>query len=229
METPVYISLTYLALTLVSMVLFYLSTGKNKLIMLIVLLLATIQSVLSLNGFFLRTDTVPPRLLAAVLPPFLLILLAFITKRGRKLIDGIDLHIYTYLHTLRVGVEMVIYWLVLRELMPESMSFEGRNFDILSGLTAPLVAYFGFRRKVLGRKAMLWWNIICLGLVLQVVITGIFSAPSVIQQWAFSQPNVAVFYFPYVLLPGLMVPMVIFGHLVAIRRFLFVRFKPKAD
>ena len=134
--------------------------------------------------------------------------------------DQINLTNYTYLHTIRVGVEFVLLWLVFEKLMPESMSFHGRNFDILSGITAPLIAYYGYINKKLSHKLLLIWNVVCLLLVLQVVITGVFSAPSAIQKLAFDQPNEAVLYFPLVLLPSIVVPIVIFGHLVAIRKYM---------
>lgn len=63
-------------------------------------------------------------------------------------------------------------------------------------------------------------DLLCLLLVLQVVVTGILSFPSPIQVWSANQPNIAVLYFPYVWLPGIIVPMVVFAHLV-------VLFKPK--
>jgi hypothetical protein len=53
--------------------------------------------------------------------------------------------------------------------VPQLMTFEGRNFDIMSGLTAPFVFYFGFIKKTLGTKVILIWNLVCLGLLINVV------------------------------------------------------------
>lgn len=181
-------------------------------------MMAFIQAVLSLKGFFLVTDAIPPRLFFIIGPPLLLIVLAFTTNKGKVFINQIDLKVYTYLHTIRVGVEIVLLSLFIQKLIPQSMTFEGRNFDILSGITAPLIAYFGFHRNRLDKKILLIWNVICLLLVLQVVITGILSAPTPFQKLSFDQPNVAVLYFPIVWLPGIVVPIVIFGHLVALKR-----------
>jgi hypothetical protein len=180
--------------------------------------MAILQAALSIKGFFLITDTFPPRLFLIIGPPLLLILLAFTTERGRTFVSTIDLKVYTYLHTIRIGVEIVLLWLFMQKLIPQSMTFEGRNFDILSGITAPLIAYFGFQTNKLNKRVLLGWNVICLILVLQVVITGVLSAPTVFQKFSFDQPNWAVLYFPFVWLPGIVVPIVIFGHLVAIRR-----------
>ena len=217
---PTHISLTFIAITLITTFLFYLATNKNKKTLFVVLALAAAQGVLAYQGFFLATESIPPRLIFLLIPSVALILYAFNSEKGKAFMDQINSETYTYLHTVRIVVEIVILWLFLEQLMPESMTFEGRNFDVLSGLTAPFIAYFGFRKKTLGRKTLLAWNIICLLLVLQVVITGALSAPSVLQQIEFSQPNIAIFIFPFVWLPGIVVPIVIFGHLIAIRKFL---------
>lgn len=187
--------------------------------LLIILLLATIQAVLSLFDFFSETDTLPPRILAAVAPAIILILWMFISNRGKTLLDGFNIRTYTYLHSIRIAVEIVIFYLFIYGLMPKSMTFEGRNFDIISGLTAPIIGFLAFRnQKFLNKPLLLLWNIVCLALVLQVVTTGILSVPSQIQVLSFDQPNRAVLYFPFIWLPGIVVPIVIFGHLVAIRQ-----------
>lgn len=213
-----FVSPVFILITFITVLLFFLATNKNKLVLSIIFVLAIVQAILGVNGFYLKTDTVPPRLVLMLLPSVLLIILAFSTKKGKAFIDSINIKTYTYLHTIRIGVEFVILWLFLAELMPKSMTFEGRNFDIISGITASFIAYYGFKRKVLSKKVMILWNVLCLVLVLQVVITGIFSVESVFQQLSFDTPNKAILYFPYVWLPGIIVPIVIFGHLVSIRQ-----------
>jgi len=98
------------------------------------------------------------------------------------------------------------------------MTFEGRNFDILSGLTAPFIYYFGFVKKSLNKKIILVWNFICLALLINIVATAILSAPFTFQKLAFDQPNVAVLYFPFVWLPCCIVPLVFFSHVASIRQ-----------
>jgi hypothetical protein len=104
--------------------------------------------------------------------------------------------------------------------MPQLMTIEGRNFDILSGLTAPVVYYFAFVKNKLGAKTLLAWNFICLAILVFTVTNAILSAPTPFQQFAFDQPSVAVLYFPFTWLPAIVVPLVYFSHLVCIRRLL---------
>ncbi|MDZ7899625.1 MAG: hypothetical protein U5N85_16590 [Arcicella sp.] len=70
----------------------------------------------------------------------------------------------------------------------------------------------------MSKKTLLAWNVICLILLLNIVINAAPSAPLPIQQFAFDQPNIAILYFPFNLLPSVVVPLVLFSHLVAIRR-----------
>jgi hypothetical protein len=100
------------------------------------------------------------------------------------------------------------------------MTFEGRNFDIVAGLTAPVIYYFGSVKQQIGRKVMLLWNIICLGLLFNIVVIAVLSAPFPFQQFAFDQPNIALLYFPFVWLPCCVVPLVLLSHLATIRQLI---------
>jgi len=53
-----------------------------------------------------------------------------------------------------------------------------------------------------------------------IVLTAILSAPLPIQQLAFDQPSIAVMYFPFVYLPGFIVPIVLFSHLVSLKKLM---------
>jgi hypothetical protein len=105
------------------------------------------------------------------------------------------------------------------KLIPELMTFAGRNFDILSGLTAPIIYFVCFKNSQLkNRKLLLIWNFICLGLLLNIVINALLAAPFPFQQFAFDQPNVAILYFPFTWLPCFIVMIVLYSHLAAIRQ-----------
>jgi hypothetical protein len=144
----------------------------------------------------------------------------FFTSPGRTYIDSLDLKTLTLLHIVRIPVEMVLYWLFVYKTVPEIMTFEGRNFDILSGITAPFVYYFGYVRKSFSDRTIITWNLICLALLITIVATAILSAPTSFQKFAFDQPNVGVFFFPFNLLPACIVPLVFLSHVVSIRQLL---------
>jgi hypothetical protein len=224
---PIYISLVFGLTTFATAFLFYKATKNSRPTLLILLTWLGLQAIISLPGFYTVTETTPPRFLLLVCPPLLLIIGLFITAKGRHFIDGLDINILTVLHIVRIPVELVLFWLFLNKKVPQLMTFEGRNFDVLSGLTAPLIFYFGLKRKKIDKRIILLWNFICLGLLINIVVNGILSAPLPFQRFAFNQPNIALLYFPFVWLPCCIVPLVLFSHLATIRQLLNVPAKNK--
>jgi hypothetical protein len=220
MTTELLLPIFFAAITLITAYIFYRATGKRRLVLLIILLWMLAQAVLALSGFYRDTTAFPPRVVFQVVPALAAILFLFANRKIRSWIDNADAGMLTLLHTIRIGVELVIYGLFAIQLMPEMLTFEGRNFDILSGLTAPVVYYFGFVRKTIGRTGLLIWNFGCLALLFIIVIHAALAVPTPFQQFGFEQPNVAILLFPFNWLPSVVVPLVLFSQLIVIRQLL---------
>lgn len=228
---PSYISLIFGLTTVATLLLFYWTvknaasgaTRKSATAILIGLTLwLIVQAILTLkNVYNSNPNSLPPKiLLFGILPTILTIIFLFVTQRGRAFIDGLPLAKITYLNIVRIPVELVLLWLFLNKAVPQLMTFEGRNFDIIAGITAPLVAYFGLTKGKLSRTIILVWNFICLALLLNIVVNALLSAPSPLQRLAFDQPNIAILNFPFSWLPTFIVPTVLFGHLASIRQLI---------
>ena len=228
---PIYIWLTFGLTTIATLLLFIwtirnsnskLTRKKATPIFIVLAIWLTIQAVLTLKNIYnADTNTFPPKIiLMGIFPTILTIILLFATSKGRQFIDSLPLKNLTYLNIVRIPVEIILFWLFLSKAIPELMTFEGRNFDILAGISAPIVAYFGLTKTKLNRKTILIWNYICLGLLVNIVVNALFSAPSPIQKFAFDQPNIAILNFPFSWLPTFIVPIVLFGHLTSIRQLM---------
>ena len=217
---PIDIYIVFVLGAITTLWLLYKATYYSKWVIIITLLWLALQAAVSLSGFYTVTSGVPPRFALLLMPPAVLVIALFFIKTGQRAIDSFDVKILTLLHVVRILVELVLYWLHLYKVIPLVMTFEGRNFDILCGLTAPLIWYFGYVKPILNKKVLLAWNVICLLLLANIVVTAVLSAPLPFQRFAFDQPSVALFYFPFVWLPGFIVPAVFFAHLVTIRRLL---------
>jgi len=229
MHLPTELSIAFVLTTLLTLILFrraVTAAGDSRtqrlaspLTILIMAWLA-LQAVMSIGGFYVsRLDSFPPRIVAfGVLPALIAIIATFSTPSGRRFVDSLPLFEITSIHTIRIFVELVLWWLFLKGAVPELMTFEGRNLDIIAGVTAPLVAYFGIIKKMIAPRVILIWNVICLGLLLNIVIIALLSVPTPLQKLAFDQPNVAVLIFPISWLPTFVVPVVLFSHLVAFRQ-----------
>jgi hypothetical protein len=228
---PIFISLFFGLTTVATLLLFTwtirksnseITRQKSMSILIGLTVWLVIQTILTLTNIY-NTDTnsFPPKIMLwGILPTIFTILFLFATQKGRQFIDSLPLKNLTYLNVVRIPVEIVLFWLFLNKAIPELMTFEGRNFDIIAGITAPFIAYFGLTKNKLNRTVILIWNFICLGLLLNIVVNALFSAPSPIQKFAFEQPNIAILNFPFSWLPTFIVPIVLFGHLTSIRQLL---------
>ncbi|HEY4935486.1 MAG TPA: hypothetical protein VII44_02840 [Puia sp.] len=217
---PLYTGIVFIITTGLTILLFYRAANYSFTALLIVSAWLVLQALLSLSSFYEITDTIPPRGILFIIPPLLFIIALFVSAGGRRFIDQLNPGSITLLHTIRIPVEIVLYCLFLDKQVPKLMTFAGGNFDIISGLTAPLVFYLGFIKKVIGRKIILLWNLVCLGLLMSIILHAMFSVPSPFQKFAFDQPNIAILHFPYAWLPSCIVPIVLFSHLTMIRNLL---------
>jgi len=178
------------------------------------------QAILALYGFYLNNEAFPPRVAAFGIFPALLLIIAYFIFFRKTFIEPLPLKILTLLSIIRIPVEIVLMWLAHQQLVPQSMTFEGRNFDILSGITAPLIYFLAFRGGRVNRPLLIGWNIFALVLLLNVVITAILAFPSISPQLAPEFQARAVAYFPFIWLPAVVVPIVLFSHLASLWKLL---------
>ena len=230
-QLPVYISILFVFTTLTVLLILYwalknshddITRQRSTKIILGLILWLCIQAVLSFNHVYSASiNSLPPNIvLFGVLPNIIFIVFLFLTKSGRRFMDGLPIKNLTYLHSIRIPVEIVLWYPFINKTIPEEMTFAGRNFDILAGITAPLIAYTGFSLLKLNKTVILIWNFICLGLLVNIGVIGFLSAPTPIQKFGFEQPNIALLYFPFSWLISFIVPLVLFAHLVSIKQLI---------
>ena len=218
-QTSVFTIIGFLLTTIITLWFFYKATeSKKELFTIFIWMLLT--AILSFTGFYTVTNTFPPRFLFLLGPGILFVIIYLFTKHGKKFADSLNLKWLTLLHTVRIPVEIVLYYVFLNGLIPDLMTFHGYNFDIISGISAPIIYYFAFVKKQISKKGLLIWNFICLGLLINILTIAFLSAQTPFQKLAFNQPNIGVTYFPFVWLPAIIVPIVLFSHLASIRQLI---------
>ncbi len=178
------------------------------------------------KGFFLDFQILPPRVLLAILPSLALLLFLSMTRVMDGTLARIPPATLVYLQSFRIVVEFVLWQLVSAGVAPEIMSFHGRNFDILVGLSAPVVAYCCFTRRIWPERVALWWNVAGILVLLNTVIHAQLATPSPFRVFHTSPPNTFIAYPPYVLLPAFLVPLAWFFHAMSIRQLLMRRRRP---
>ena len=215
---PWHVYATFGATVLLALWLFNKATHYSKSFLILVMGWILLQSVPGLAGFYNNVNLMTARFPLLVVPAFIFLMSLFFTTKGKAFIDGLDIKMLTIFHVIRIFVEIVLFWLFVHKAIPQAMTFEGRNFDILSGLSAPVIYYFGFVKKKLSNPVMIVWNVVCILLLLNVVSSAILSLPGRYQHFGFEQPNIAVGYFPFLLLPAVLVPLALFSNAAAIRQ-----------
>ncbi|MFT5229847.1 MAG: hypothetical protein ACJAZG_002281 [Granulosicoccus sp.] len=218
---PTYIAVLFFITVILAAYFFYRAANKSKLVLLLIITILTAQGIAGLNEFFLNIGTTPPRFILLGLPPLLMIAWLFLSKKGKVFLGKLNQEWMTILHIVRIPVEITLYLLFIYKNVPELMTFAGRNFDILAGITAPFIFYLGYKKDSLSKSIKIGWNVISLLLLLFIVFNAVLSFPSSFQQFGLDQANRGMLHLPYLWLPGFVAPVVLLCHLATLRQLIY--------
>jgi hypothetical protein len=185
-------------------------------LVIVLLIWFVVFSIASVSGFTENWKLFPLNFGPIIIIPLIAILFAVFSKNTTDILQHISPKTIINLHVFRVLVEIVLWMLFIQQALPIQMTFEGRNFDVLTGITAPLVAYF-FSAN---RRAMIVWNFLGLGLLVNIVAIAILSMPTPLQIFTNEPANTIVTKFPYVFLPGFLVPLAYGLHFLSLKQLL---------
>ncbi len=108
-----FISAAFVVTTLLTVAQFYKATNKSRIVFIILAVWIIIQMFIGLSGFYTNSRSVPPRFLLLVLPPGILIVSLFATAKGRAFMDSVNIRQLTFLHSIRILVEIILYFLFM--------------------------------------------------------------------------------------------------------------------
>jgi len=103
------------------------------------------------------------------------------------------------------------------------MSFEGRNFDVLSGLLAIPAGYYCFVKKSWPPVAVFVYNIGGLILLLNIVTISSLSLPTPLRVFHNQPDSSLITTFPFIYLPGVLVPLAYTLHILSIKQWMMAR------
>jgi hypothetical protein len=175
--------------------------------------------ILSWSGVLSDFTSFPPRLFIVLIIPLATIIWIITRKVTGEILQHIPAVTLIRLQVFRVFVEVLLWALFIGDLLPVQMTFEGRNFDILAGITAPLIAWLYLHNKV-SKTVVITWNLICLGLLINIVAVAIGSIPSPFRVFLNEPANTIVARFPIVWLPALLVPLAYGLHFLSLKQLL---------
>jgi hypothetical protein len=182
-----------------------------------------VPSVLAASG---RLDRYSP------LPAPALILLAFLTcltvcltlaRRGSSIASATSLGALIVLQSFRMPVEWLLHRLYSEGVVPIQMTYAGRNWDIVSGVTGLLLGAWLLSGRTVPTWLILGWNLLGLGLLLNILTIAIVSTPVPFRQFPLDPPNLLPSTFPFVLLPSFLVELALASHLLIFRKLSDIR------
>lgn len=177
-----------------------------------------LTGLLAERGFFDDFQSIPPRLVLALGPPLLTLLALTFSRRIAPLLAALPPAWPVAAQTFRIPVEIVLWRLAVAGVIPELLSFTGRNVDILVGLTAPVVAYACFVRRAWPARVAVWWNWAGIVILLNVVVHAQLSAPTPWRIFETDPPTTFIADWPYIWLPDFLVPLAWLLHAVSLRQ-----------
>lgn len=157
----------------------------------------------SISGVLSDFTKFPPRVVIVLVAPMIGLLTVLFSNSTREVLMNIPAKSLVGLQFFRVFVEILLWIMFLQNLLPVQMTFEGRNFDVLSGLTAPFAAYFLANNRI----GLVVWNIFSLTLLVNILAVAVLSMPTPFRYFMNEPANTIVTTFPFIWLPGLLVPL----------------------
>jgi hypothetical protein len=172
---------------------------------------------LAYAGVLARWERRPPPLMGVFLGIFVLGIVLARSAIGDRLARGLPLAALVGLQSFRFPLEVVMHAAYERGLMPIQMSYSGRNFDVLTGITAVILA--AWLRFGHPPRAVVWaWNVMGVLLLANIVTVAVLSVPTFARFGSTpDRLNTFVADPPFVLLPTVLVLTAWAGHLVVFR------------
>jgi hypothetical protein len=195
---------------------------KRALIITAVLLFGwlIVSAAVAFAGTLLDFTATPPKLLIVIIPPVLAVIYITNSTRVNTLLTVIPSSWLVYVQSFRVLMEIFLWLMYLKNIIPVQMTFEGLNYDVLAGLSAPLIAYYSLSQKKWPRLSAVLWNFAGLLLVTNIFIIALLSTPSPMRQFFNEPANTIVAYFPFVWIPAFIVPFAYLMHILSIKQII---------
>lgn len=187
-------------------------TARNRYVAVGIVLWMTIVALLSAAGVLRRFELLPPPAPMLFLFGFLLTVAVGLSRFASGWLELTPTFLIGF-QSFRIIVELLIHVAVEDGIAPPQMTWTGLNFDMLTGLSAAVLAPFASR---LPRRLLLAWNTMGLALLIWVVLVATVSFPTRFQLLLPSNTWIADI--PFVWLPTVHVTAALLFHIVLFRR-----------
>jgi hypothetical protein len=174
--------------------------------------------MLAYNGVFRDFSSMPPKVAFAIIPPLIVALLITVGSSINKVLLNTPMHWLIAIQSFRIFVEIFLWQMADAGKAPVQMSFEGLNWDILSGILAIPVAYIVYREIGNYMLAARIYNLIGMALLINIVTIAMMSTPTFMRVFMNDPANTFIAEYPFVWLPAVLVPIAYYMHFFSLKQ-----------
>lgn len=172
-------------------------------------------------GIFKNFDFWPMNAIPVIVIPLIIVLIFAFSKSVKALLPHIPQENIIWLQSFRFYAEVLVWALYASALLPAEMTFEGRNFDVLTGVTAVLlttrVSGFMLLNK-LSKPLLILWNMAGLALLLNMVYVAARFMPTPFRDYLHEPSAIVLTEFPISLLVAFLIPLAYMLHILSLRK-----------
>jgi hypothetical protein len=173
-------------------------------------------AVLAVRGVYQDFSSMPPKIAFAIVPTLIIVIALGFSAKVKAIADVLPAHWIISLQSFRILIELVLWQLAAQGRIAWMMSIEGANYDLITGITAPVIAWLSVYSA--NGRIQRAWNIMGLLLLANVVTRGILNMPTSFRMVHEEPANTVIASFPYIWLPCFSVAVALFLHIVSLRQ-----------
>lgn len=159
----------------------------------------------------------PPRFaIFLIIPAFLFTGIFMYRNRNQQWIQNIPTSWLIFYQTFRILIELLFVFTVSAGILHSNVTIEGYNYDMVFGFTALLVG-LGFVYNKISTQLIRIWNYLGLAVIAVIIflfLTTIYKP----EFYGLTGPLMPLdfTYYPYILVPGFLMPSAVFVHVLSI-------------
>lgn len=176
-----------------------------------------IPAILARAGALDRYEPLPAPALLVVLALTLTTVGITLGPPGARLVASASLGWVVAFQSFRIVVEWILHRLYVEGVVPVQMTYAGRNFDIVTGITGLALGVWLLSGRAAPRGVVLAWNLLGLGLLINIVTIAVLSTPVSFRVFTVGPPNLLPSTLPWVWLPSLLVQAALGSHVLVFR------------
>jgi hypothetical protein len=173
-------------------------------------------ALMAKRGFYQDFMSTPPKIALAIVPTLAATIVLGFSRNAKSVVDVLPPHWIIGLQSFRILIELVLWQLAMQGRIAPMMSIEGANYDLVTGITAPVIAWMSVYSG--NGRLQRAWNVMGLVLLAYVMTRGMLNMPTRFRVLHEEPANTIIATFPYIWLPCFSVVVALFLHIVSLRQ-----------